>query len=47
MYYCDDDDDGDDANDFVYHWLDGAVDFVDLMTITMDHNVVFRYLNHF
>lgn len=53
MYYCGDDhhDDGDDdddgANGFECHWLDDAVDFVDLTMIAMDHNVAFRYLDHF
>lgn len=54
VYYCDDhddhDDDGDDddVNDFGCHSFDDDdFDFVDLTTITMDHNVAFRYLNHF
>lgn len=37
-------DDGED--DFVYCSMHGSTDFVDLTTITMDHNVEFQYLNH-
>lgn len=43
----DDGDDDDGEGDFVCHSLDAALDFVDLKTIAMDHNVEFRYLNRF